>query len=52
MITESDKPEVVQNPAYDAEYVEPAIESVTTPEDLEREVQYAGVSDGITGIRG
>jgi hypothetical protein len=26
------------------EYVAPQIESVTTPEELEREVQYAGIS--------
>ncbi len=26
------------------EYVAPQIESVTTPEELEREVQYAGVT--------
>lgn len=35
----------------DVGYEAPAIESVMTPEDLSREVQYAGVADGISGIR-
>ena len=31
-----------------ADYVAPKIESVVTPEDLEREVHYAGATDAIS----
>ncbi|MGI9043917.1 MAG: hypothetical protein ACR2GK_07295 [Gemmatimonadaceae bacterium] len=36
-------------PDQDAEYTPPTIESVITPDDLAREVHYAGTVDG-TGL--
>ena len=35
-------------PASDASYDAPKIESVITPADLEREVHYAGAQDAIS----
>ena len=51
MINESENAEPVQKIDENEKYQAPAIESVMNPEDLSREVQYAGVADGITGIR-
>jgi hypothetical protein len=42
-------PESTTTPATD-EYVPPRIESVMKPEDLDREVQYAGSQDSIIFI--
>lgn len=52
MNSEAENADPVLKNDDDQSYVAPAIDSVMTPEDLSREVQYAGTADGITGIRG
>ncbi len=40
--------EVVKGAHAEAEYAAPMIEKVITPDELEREVHYAGAEDGIS----
>ena len=42
---ENENAEPVEQKEAKGEYKAPAIESVMTPEDLSREVQYAGATD-------
>ena len=48
MNTPMNEPQNANAEAADAEYEAPCIESVLTPEDLEREVAYAGGVAGST----
>ena len=50
MNNENQNPEPVEPKAENKEYEAPAIESVMTPKDLDREVQYAGAPDGTVAI--
>ena len=45
MQKEQESPKVVETTG-NQEYEAPAIEKVTTAEELTREVQYAGITDG------
>lgn len=42
---ENENVEPIVNKAENEDYEAPAIESVMTPQDLDREVQYAGATD-------
>ena len=50
MSHENENTEPVEQKADATEYEAPAIESVMTPQDLDREVQYAGAVDGTVSI--
>ncbi|HEX6576146.1 MAG TPA: hypothetical protein VF042_14355 [Gemmatimonadaceae bacterium] len=50
MNAENSNVEPVDQKAENEEYEAPAIESVMTPQDLDREVQYAGAPDGTVAI--
>jgi phage shock protein A len=50
MSHENENTEPVEQKAENKEYEAPAIESVMTPQDLDREVQYAGAPDGTVAI--
>lgn len=45
---ETDESETVHPAADESGYVAPQIEKVVSPADLEREVHYAGVQDGVS----
>lgn len=47
MNKEVDQDKIVR-PADEGEYTSPRIETVITPTDLEREVHYAGTTDGVS----
>ena len=51
MNKETEAAEVLAAPGNETEYAAPQIEKVITPDDLEREVHYAGAQDGISTIR-
>lgn len=48
MKNESESAEVAGTQGSESEYAAPQIEKVITPDDLQREVHYAGVEDGIS----
>lgn len=50
MNNENANVEPVEQQAENKEYEAPAIESVMTQQDLDREVQYAGAPDGTVAI--
>ncbi|HKY97875.1 MAG TPA: hypothetical protein VJL35_08450 [Gemmatimonadaceae bacterium] len=50
MTHENENTEPVEQKVEDKDYEAPAIESVMTPQDLDREVQYAGAVDGTVAI--
>jgi hypothetical protein len=50
MTQENDNTEPLEQKTENKNYEAPAIESVMTPQDLDREVQYAGAVDGTVAI--
>ena len=50
MTQENDNTEPLEQKTENKDYEAPAIESVMTPQDLDREVQYAGAVDGTVAI--
>ena len=50
MIQDKENPELAPV-ASDSDYAAPRIETVITPDDLEREVHYAGVTDAASPVQ-
>ena len=48
MKKEVESAEVVNTPSTETEYAAPKIEKVITKDDMNREVHYAGATDGVS----